>query len=244
MKSQIFSLDGKVKGSMEIPKFFEQKGREDIVKKVFLANPKRQTYGAFERAGMEVSAHGIFKHRRRAYKGQYGIGIARTPAKVVSHRGTRFTRVGAFAANTRGGRESHPPKISKIWGGEINKKESSKALMSAIAISNSIDSLKNYYPIVDFSDISLPLIVEDKISEVKKAKEIKQALSKILGKAASIAEKKVLLVSEKPIRASNLGFDVVKTSELNIRNLAPSGMPGRFIIFTESSMKELGKRWH
>lgn len=242
MKAQIFSTDGNVKGSMEIPKFFEKKGREDIVRKVFLANPKRQPYGAFERAGMEHSAHGIFKHRRRAYKGQYGIGISRTPAKVMSHTGTRFTRMGAFAANTRGGREAHPPKSSKIWGGEINKKENSMALMSALSLSSSIEALKEYYPKTDFSELSLPVIVEDRIAEIGKAKEIRKAVSKILGKAADLAGKSILIVAEKKIKAKNLGFESKKAEELNIIDLAPSGKPGRFVIFTESSIKELGKK--
>ncbi len=237
-------MDGKVKGNMELPKFLSEKGRGDLVKKVFLANPERQTYGSFNRAGMEHSAHGIFKHRRRAWKGSYGIGIARTPSTVMSRRGTRFVRRGAFAANTRGGRESHPPKIARVWKGEINQNENSMALMSAIILNTTPEILKKNYPRTDFSGLSLPLVVEDKIADIKKVKEMKAAFSNVLGKASGLAGKNLLLVSEKPMTAKNLGFDVKKAEELNIRDLVVSGKPGRFIIFTESSMKALGERWH
>ena len=244
MKAQILSMDGKSKGNMELPGFFNEKGRDDIVKKVFLANPERQSYGSNNRAGMEHSAHGIFKHRRRAWKGSYGIGIARTPSTVMSRRGTRFTRRGAFAANTRGGRESHPPKTARVWGGEINKRENSKAIISAIMLNTSLDVLKQNYPKTDFSELSLPFIVEDGIVEMNKVKEMKKAFGNVLGKASDLADKNILLVSEKPVKAKNIGLDVKKAGELNIRDLVVSGRPGRFMIFTESSMKALGERWH
>jgi large subunit ribosomal protein L4e len=243
MKAQIYSMDGKVKGSMEVPKIFEDSGRGDLVKKALMTKTTRQPYGSFARAGMEHSAHGIFKHRRRAWKGSYGIGIARTPSKVMSKRGTRFTRMGAFAANTRGGREAHPPKASKIWIGEINKKENRMALISALALNSSLDVLKTVYTRTDFSNMTLPLIVEDKVFELKKAKEIKNALLTILGNASGLLEKNILVVAEKKVKVKGLGFDVRKAAELNVLDMAPAGKPGRFIIFTEGSMKEMEKKW-
>ena len=241
MKGQILSADGKSKGSMELPKFFGEKAREDVVVKTFLANPERQAYGSNPRAGMEHSAHGIFKHRRRAWKGSYGIGIARTPSTVMSRRGTRFTRRGAFAANARGGRESHPPKTFKVWGGEINSREAAVALMSAIILNNSAEVLKKNYPKTDFSALSFPVIVEDKVVEMKKIKEMKKAMAGALGKASGLLNKNIILVSEKNI-AKGIGFDVRKAAELSIRDLVVSGKPGRFMIFTESSMKALGAK--
>lgn len=239
MKGQILSSDGKSKGNMELPKFFGEKAREDIVVKAFLANPKRQAYGANPRAGMEHSAHGIFKHRRRAWKGSYGIGIARTPSTVMSRRGTRFTRRGAFSANARGGRESHPPKTFKVWNGDINSKEMRNALVSAIILNNSIEVLKKNYPKTDFSGLNFPIIVEDKVLEAKKVKEMKMALENALGKASDVLKKNIILVSEKAVKMA--GMDVRKASELNIRDLVVSGKPGRFMIFTEGSIKALGK---
>ena len=245
MKAMILSIDGKAKGSMELPAFFDRKGREDLVRKVFLANPERQSYGSFNRAGMECSAHGIFKHRRRAWKGSYGIGIARTPSTVMSRRGTRFVRKGAFAANARGGREAHPPKTAKVWSGAINQRENSMALMSALILNSNSDILKKNYPKTDFSDLSLPLIVEDRIVDMRKVKEMVKTLKAILGKASDLSKKNILLVSEKPVKAKSIGFDVRKAGELNIRDLVVSGKPGRFTIFTESSIKVLGARkWH
>jgi len=238
------SADGKAKGSMEIPSFFEGKGREDLVKKVFLANPQRQKYGSNARAGMEYSAHGIFKHRRRAWKGSYGIGIARTPSTVMSRRGTRFVRKGAFAANARGGREAHPPKAERIWNSEINGRENSRALISAIILNSNMNILKKNYPKTDLSGLSMPLIIEDKIADMKKVKEFTKALEAVLGKASDLANKNILLVSEKPVRVRNLGLDVKKSGELGIRDLIVSGKPGRFTIFTEGAMKALGeKKW-
>jgi len=228
---------------MEVPRIFEQKGREDMVRKALCTKTKRQTYGSDNRAGMEHSAHGIFKHRRRAWKGSYGIGIARTPSTVMSRRGTRFVRRGAFAANARGGREAHPPKTAKIWVGEINKKESKKALTSALSMNSSMEIMKQAYPKTDFSNMTLPLIVDDKILDMKKSKEIKNALGTILGKASNLLEKNILIVSEKGMKAKSLGFEFVKATEINVLHLSPAGRPGRFMIFTESSMKEMEKKW-
>jgi len=241
MKGQILSADGKSKGSMELPKFFGEKAREDIVVKTFLANPERQPYGSNPRAGMEHSAHGIFKHRRRAFKGSYGIGIARTPSMVMSRRGTRFTRRGAFAANTRGGRESHPPKMHKVWGGEINSRESAMALMSAIILNNSTAVLKKNYPTTDFSGLTFPIIMEDNVVEIKKIKEMKKTMAAVLGNASGMLKKNIILVSETKV-SRGIGFDVKKAGELNIRDLVVSGKPGRFMIFTESSMKAMGAK--
>ena len=69
---------------------------------------------------------------------------------------------------------------------------------------------------------------------------MKNALENALGKASGILKKNIILVSEKKI-AKGIGFDVKKAGELNIRDLVVSGRPGRFMIFTESSMKALGK---
>ncbi len=243
MKSEIKTIDGKAKSMMELPKLFESKINKEAIKKAILAFSDRHPYGAFKRAGMEFSAHGIWKHRRRAWKGSYGIGIARTPSKVMSRRGSHFVRMGAFAANTRGGREAHPPKASKIWEGKINKKEKEKALISALILNSSLEILKKTYPKTDFSEIKLPFIIEDKIAEIEKMKDLKKALKNALGKASDLIDKRILFLSEKKIKAKKLAFDIKKVKELNIKDLAPSGEVGRFIIFSESSMKELEK-WH
>lgn len=240
MKTKLFGVDGAVKGEVTLPKCFEVSIRGDIIAKALRSIMVRQPYGSYVLAGKEVSASGKVRHARRAYKTAYGSGISRVPRKTMSGRGIRHSRVGAFIPGTRGGRRAHPPKIEKIWTGTVNKKEKKIAFNSLIASTASEKELSKTYPKIDFSKLNLPLVVEDKITDVEKTKQLKELLAKILGNAKSLLEKSsVLIVSEKPMKRKYSFIDSAKAEELNIQTLAPSG---RLVVYTEGALEKLGKK--
>ena len=240
MKAKVFTVKGEVKGEVTLPKCFESKIREDIIAKALRAVFTRQAYGSYVLAGKEASASGKLSHARRAYKTLYGAGQSRVPRKTFTARGTRFSRAGAFVPGTVGGRKGHPPKVDKIWSGRINKKEKKVAFNSLIAATASQSKLKETYPKADFSKLSFPIVVEDKVGDFEKSKKLRELLNKILGNAKDILERnRVLLVSEKDTKREHPFIDSVKAEELNIQHLAPVG---RIVVYTEGAIGKLKKK--
>src|SRR3989344_7032368 len=123
MKADVFNIQAEKVKLIELPMHFSEEIRPDLIRKVVLIiqSNKRQPYGSFVEAGQRASAK--LSRRRRDFKSAYGRGIARTPRKTISRRGSQFTWVGAVAPNTVSGRRAHPPKATKVWKKEVNKKE-------------------------------------------------------------------------------------------------------------------------
>ena len=268
MKADVLTISGQKKGEVELPNYFEEPLRNDLIKRAFLAwrSEQRQPYGTFPRAGKESSSSGKISHQRRAWKGHYGKGISRIPRKIITRRGSSFSWIGAFVSGTRGGREAHPPKAEKNWTKKINKKENKKALYAAIAATANIKILQNRYEKAANANIKLPLVVEDKISEIKKTNEIRAIIEKLVSGLNEIAFSRksmragrgkmrsrkykvqkglLFVVANKEMKskaAENLGIEVVSVPELNISHVAPGGNPGRLTIYTENAIKELGKK--
>lgn len=224
MKAQILTINGEKKGEIELPKFFEEPVRKDMIKRAYEAElaSARQPYGNDPMAGKKTSSSGKLHRARHQWKGTYGYGISRVPRKIMTKRGNRFFWVGAFASGTRGGIEAHPPKAWKVWKIKINKKEKSMALRSLLANSMSKEMESKY-------KLKLPIIVEDKIADIKKLKELKKIIEKL-------CPGKCILVG-KEIK----GIDSVDSSNLSLLKLAPSGKPDKLIIFTETAIKNLEK---
>lgn len=272
MKIQVIKIDGSKIAEIELPSFFREKIREDLILRGFLSLQiqHKQPYGAYILAGKEVSASGKQSHRRRKYKTLYGHGISRVPRKVLSRRGNRFFWVGAFAPGTVGGREAHPPiPVQKIK--KINKKEKRKALISALAATSSVGYVKRRYEkyAQEIKEIKLPLII-DKVEG--KGKEIKKLLLSLLEKNIGTLAKR-LLTTEKKVRAGkgkmrgrkykkkvglllvisneekkkkinfdNFGIETIEAKKLSINHLAPGAVPGRFTIYTSRAIEELKNR--
>ncbi len=265
MKTKIIGIDGKEKKAIDLPSCFSDDIREDLIGKAFLIerSVERGNYGAFEEAGKRAAASDKLRRRRRAYKTSYGKGISRVPRKVLTRRGTSFYWVGAHAPGTVGGRKAHPPKAGKVFGKRVNRKEWAKALKSAIAATADKEVVLERYEKVQEVP-QLPIVVEKKFEELSKAKEIKEAVGKILGGVSERAfgEKSIragrgksrgrkykktagfLIVAkntENLSKGRNLGMEVVNVNELQIGQLAPGGKAGRVVIYTEDAIKLLGK---
>ena len=263
MKTKILDINGKEKGSIELPDFFSEKIREDIVAKVLEATKMKQPYGPSPVAGKQNSASGNIQHTRNVWKTMQGKGISRVPRKIMSRRGSQFNWVGAEIPNARGGRRAHPPKIeSMINTKKINKKELEVALRSALsATANEKIVSEKYERLNGKKLVGLPFIVEPKLLSLK-IKELVLSLEKILGKdlfEVALKKRKVrsgigklrgrkykknagllLVIGDKEKLKTNI-IDVKMVKSLNVTDLAAGGA-GRLTIYTEQAVKELGER--
>lgn len=263
MKLAIFDLENKKTGDKQMPIQFEEEVRPVLIKRAVLClqSSKRQKYGTDPRAGKKVSSD--LSKRRRKYRGMYGYGISRTPRKILSRRGTQFNWEGAFAPNTRGGRQAHPPKSDKNWDKKINIKERRKAIRSAMAATVAKDLVSERG---HFIPENYPFIIDSKIESLEKTKAVKDALKKLgfenemkrasvkkvragKGKARGRKYKRkssLLIVVGKDCKllkaGKNIpGVDVVKVNEINAELLAPGAAAGRATLWSADSIEKINK---
>jgi large subunit ribosomal protein L4e len=263
MKTKILDINGKEKGSIDLPKFFSEKIREDVVAKVLEAVKVRQPYGPSPVAGKQHSASGNIQHTRNVWKTMQGKGISRVPRKIMSRRGSQFNWVGAEIPSAIGGRRAHPPKVdSMINTNKINKKEMEMAIKSALSATASGKFVVGKYARLNGKKISeMPLVVEQKISSLK-TKDLISSLKKILGEdlfKVAIKKKEIrsgkgkgrgrkykknagllLVLGNKEKLKTNI-IDVINAERLSINDLANGGV-GRLTIYTEDAIKNLGER--
>ncbi|RLG18610.1 50S ribosomal protein L4 [Nanoarchaeota archaeon] len=262
MKVNVYSINCEKVGSIELPPQFKEEYRPDLIQRAIIAlfthqlQPKGTDVLAGKRKVVWLSK------RRRAYKGIYGYGISRTPRKTLWRRGERFYWVGAFAPQTVGGREAHPPKVEKVIYEKINKKERRKAIRSALAATLNKELLSRRHKYLDKVK-EVPLVINGKIEEVKKAKEFMEIMKKFgVDKEIERAkEKKVrsgkgkmrgrrykkkvpplVVVSKKCdlMKAARNLVDVVQVKDLNPLILCPGGIP-RLVIWSKDALEKLAK---
>jgi large subunit ribosomal protein L4e len=264
MKVKIFTKDATEKGSIELPAQFSEPARKDLVKRAVLAIQARNRtpYGTKPMAGKRASAY--VSKRRRDFKGTYGIGQSRTPRKSTSRNGTRFNFVGAFAPQTVGGRQAHPPKASKMWEQKINEQENRKAIRSALSSTMMQDVVKARGHKVP---LAYPFILSDDFDSISKTSELRKILLKLGFKdeleRASVSKirpgkgklrgrkhktkKSILFVTSNEsalfLSAGNFpGFDIAVVDDINAELLAPGAQVGRATLFTESAIKKLADK--
>ncbi len=262
MKAILKSATGSQKGTIKLPKQFEEEIRPDLIKRAVLAvqSHRYQPQGTDPEAGKKFSSK--ISRRRRDYKTAYGYGISRVPRKILSYRGSRFNWQGAAAPNTVGGRQSHPPKAEKIIARKINKKERRKAIRSAMAASVIKDHVLKRGHVVE----EYPVVLEDSVEDLKQTKDVlklfaKLKLEKELERASKKTEKTgnarrrgrknkkrkgpLFVVSKKCDlfkSASNIpGVDVVDIKSLNAELLAPGCEIGRLTFYTKGAVEKLEK---
>lgn len=250
---KIFNLEGKPVGKTRLPSIFETPIRPDVIKRAVLAiqSSRRQPQGRDPMAGKRTTAEsrGV------------GLGIARIP-RIKGPRGT-----GALAPGTVGGRIAHPPTSKKKIVKRIPKKEKRLALFSAIAAT----ALKRVvasrgHSIEDVPQI--PLIVTDDLEELKKTKEVEEALIRLgllsdiyrvkesrkiragkgkrRGRKIKQAVGPLIIVAEKnkgiSKAAKNIpGVDVANVKSLSVEMLAPGTHPGRLTIWTSKAVEKLNE---
>ncbi|HDD70027.1 MAG TPA: 50S ribosomal protein L4, partial [Candidatus Bathyarchaeota archaeon] len=189
-----------------------------------------------------------------------GLGIARIP-RIKGPVGR-----GALAPGTVGGRMAHPPTSEKKIVRRIPKKEKRLALFSAIAAAASKKIVASRgHSIEDVPQI--PLVVTDDLEELKKTKEVEEALIRLgvlsdiyrvresrkiragkgklrgrkikqaVGPLIVVAENKGILEAARNIP----GVDVTNVKSLNVEMLAPGTHPGRLTIWTKKAIEKLNE---
>jgi large subunit ribosomal protein L4e len=267
MKAEVFDLNGKPMGKIDIPKVFNELVREDLILRAVLSSQskRRQPYAPNELAGFRTSAH---YHGGRSGRGinrfvMMGREMARLPrihGKSVPGLSYRVR----FVPQAVKGRRAHPPKTEKIWAQMMNKKERQKAIQSAIAGSAKKELIiKRGHRIGNLNEF--PIIVETKIQEVKKTKDLVDFLKKIGLKEEleRISERKIragkgkarsrkykvkvgplfVITEDKGIGnavKNLLGCNICRVENLSAEYLAPGAHPGRLTIFSKAAIEKLG----
>ncbi|MBI5051512.1 50S ribosomal protein L4, partial [Candidatus Micrarchaeota archaeon] len=157
------------------------------------------------------------------------------------------------------GRRAHPPKPQKILIEEMNLKEYSKALASAIASTANKSLLKN-------KSSECPIVMDNSFEKLTKTKQVISVLQAL--KVYSLVEKSkekthyvsgirhrskrtkfpksvLVVVGNGGLKAArNLsGVDVVSAKELQVRHLAPGTHAGRVAVYTEDALKQIKERF-
>ena len=250
MKVNVYSIEGDVKGDIELPTIFNEVYRPDLIKRAVLSaqSARIQPWGNDPMAGKRTSAKGWGS----------GRGTARVPRIKNGSKA-------AFVPMAIGGRQAHPTRAEKNHHEKINIKERRFAIRSAVAATTNKDIVKNRGHKVDNLD-QVPIIVEDDIESVKTTKQTREIFEKLgvyddiirakegkriragRGKTRGRKYKKVkgplLVVGEDKgitLGARNhAGVDVVVVENLNAELLAPGTHPGRLTVYSKSAIEKLG----
>ncbi len=267
MKAPLYSLEGIIIGEVELPSVFSEEIRPDLIKRAVLSiqSARRQPYGSMKGAGRQYTAEYIGMRRLPVFRRTINVGRARLP-RTKDRGEILFGRV-ANVPQAVGGPRAHPPKVEKVWLEKINKKEKRKATRSAIAATAVPDLVKMRGHVIDEVK-HIPLIVEDKLEEIKTTKELKEVLKKLgvwpdieramektrrragkgkrRGRAKKVPKSVLIVVREnKGIyqAARNLpGVDVIEVRNLNAELLAPGAKMGRLTLWTKSAIDYLGEK--
>jgi large subunit ribosomal protein L4e len=259
MKAKILDKTGKEKGSMDLPMSFTSEIRRDILAKVFESQKEKQPMGTKIGAGAGYSASGISIKARHRWKGTYGKGISRVPRKIMSRHGASFNWVGATVASARGGRRAHPPKVAEDQYRKVNKKELRIAMNSAFAGTINAEYLKKKYGV----SVKEAIVFNNSVFEMK-TKEFLELIKKVFGEASTkILRQRTVRAGRGKLRGrkykninagmifvvasdekmNRKGILVKKVDELKVKDLSPNGEPGRFAIYSENAIKEIGVRF-
>jgi large subunit ribosomal protein L4e len=248
--AEIFDLQGKATGKINLPAVFQTPLRPDVIKRAVLAiqSNRLQPQGRDPMAGKKTSAES---------RGT-GSGIARVP-RVKGGSGKA-----AFAPSTVKGRQPHPPRAEKIIIKNIPKKEAKLALTSAIAATaekevvaargHKINTVAGLPLVVDnaleglskakeVEDVFSSLGFEEEITRVRASRSIRAGKGKRRGRKMKQAVGPLIVVVEgKRLAnaASNIpGVEVTTVTNLNTEMLAPGTHPGRLTVWTSGAIEKL-----
>jgi large subunit ribosomal protein L4e len=255
VKVNVYTIEGKKKGKINLPLAFDTEIRKDLIRNAVVraqAN-RRQPYGPGARAGMHHSVEMWGK----------GRGVSR----VMRVKGEKR---GAQSPGTVGGRKAHPPKPEKDWSKKMNAKEKHLARMSALSATSQKDLVSARGHRFD-EKLTLPVVMEEAFERLPEdvdegyAQEMLDILDSLglyddverarLGKHQRAGHGKMrgrrfrtprsLLVVVEDIEAMrpffrNLpGVEIVTPSQLNTERLAPGGDPGRLTLISMQALETM-----
>lgn len=242
------------KTNVALPAVFKAPIRPDIVNDIHFKMMKnsRHPYSVSEKAGHQTSAE------------SWGTGRAVARIPRVRGGGTHRSGQGAFGNMCRGGRMFAPTKTWRRWHRKINVNQRRYAMTSAIAATG-VPALvmSKGHRIEEIPEV--PLVLSDKVEEIKKTKEAVTILKKLKawtdiekvyrskrfragrGKMRNrrrIHRRGPLVIYNKDNGITHAfrnipGVTLLSVERLNLLKIAPGGHVGRFCIWTESAFRRL-----
>ncbi len=262
MKAQIFGMDGKAAGEVELPALFAQEVRLGLIARAAIADQTHsyQPKGNDVWAGMRTSAR--YRGRKEDFGSIKNHGISRLPREVLSNG--RFGKVRLVPSSVKG-RRAHPPRVEKRLIERINRKEYAKALGSALAATanNGVVSARGHKI---SAAMKLPFVFDESVENATKTKQIAKMFetlgiqgdidrARITRHRSGIGARKggvrraksLLVVVGKECGLSKAarniaGVDVVEASKLRVLDLAPGAKAGRLAAFTKGAIEALSHR--
>jgi len=172
--------------------------------------------------------------------------------------------VAATSPGVVGGRQSHPPKVEKIWTKKLNKKENALAIRSALSATLDIKLVTEHgYKVPK----NYPFVIEDALEAIDKTKDVKIMLS-ALGFSGEMTRAQVknvrpgrgtmrgrrykkktsvLFVVSKPCKLSKAalnvpGVEICAVDKLNAEILAPGSQAGRATVYSKAAIEKIEKQ--
>jgi large subunit ribosomal protein L4e len=248
-KVNLYSIDGKSQKKIELPKVFHEDVRTDLIRRAVTAAQanRRQPYGPNPGSGMSHASSTWGK----------GRGVSRV--QMMSQG-----RTGVESPGNVGGRRAHPPRPEKDWSKKMNKKERQRARNSALSATSEPELIINRGHKFK-KKMTVPVIVENTIEEIKTTKKALRTLKRLgvmedLERAKSgihvragrgtmrgrrYKSPKSLLIIVKDAEKAKRGFgnltgvDITTPAHLNPELLAPGGLPGRLTLISQGALKQL-----
>lgn len=240
--------------TVPLPDVYNAPIRTDIVKEMhkFSLMNLRQPYAVSRDTGMQHSAE------------SWGTGRAVARIPRVSGGGTHRSGQGAFGNMCKDGRMFAPTKVWRVWAHKISASQKRYALVSAISASGvAALVMARGHRVERLGEV--PFVVSDDIQSYKKTKQAVQFLKRVrawddvqrvesakslrAGKGKNRNRRYKQRVGPLVIYKENNGIsrafrnvpgvDTMSVERLNLLKLAPGGVVGRFIIWTESAFKAL-----
>jgi large subunit ribosomal protein L4e len=245
-EADVLSIDGKRKGSIALPPIFDERFRPELILRAVNAENswRLQPQGHNPLAGMDTTA--MYYGAMHSYRTGRHMGIAIRPRQKLG--GGQQGMVRRIPSSTKG-RRAHPHKVEKILIENINRREYTKALESAVAASVPHETKR-------------PIIVSNEMESIKRTKEMVTLIKNLkLGAKLDNVDKRirkglrrsskrrsftkaVLVVVSKDsaaVRSARniAGVDVCRVDRLSAGMLAPGGRPGRSVIWSEGAIGNL-----
>jgi large subunit ribosomal protein L4e len=246
----LYGLDGKVKGKVDLPEVFKTPYRPDLIRRAVVSAQanRRQRYGPSNVAGMRHSVSTWGK----------GRGVARVQR-------LKQGRKGAESPNNVGGRRAHPPRPEHSFEKKINTKERRLAKASALAAIMDEervrarghrfkegltvpvimdDDLEKLERTNDILKVLQSVGLDDDITRARDGKHIRAGRGKMRGRRFRTPTSVLFVATEgSPVLlgARNLpGVNTITPTQLNTELLAPGGDPGRLVIFSRKALENIG----
>lgn len=245
MKTNVYSLDGKTVKQIELPAFFVQAYRQDLIKRAVLSDESReyQPQSNYRFAGFETSAK--YRGRKEMYGAIKNKGIAHLPHEVQPKG--QFGKVKRVPQAVKGHR-AHPPRVEKVLIEEMNHKEYKKALITALSASANKEIVNGRNTVA--VDIAVPIIVDNSFDSLKKTDEVLKLfdalnLGAFVERSRTAGSKGALIIASGNVlkAAHNIpGVDAVSASDLKVKHLAPGTHAGRLLIISEDALVKLSER--